>query len=185
MLALYTVSDAYIHYLRTKNGISHVYDNKNTPGSHGRKYLGVMIRMGTVHYFAPLSSPKPSDYLPDGTIRDSNISVFRMTKKVHGKPVLLGTIKILNMIPVPDSELCYYDLQNETDLNYRNLIENELRWIEHNDTRILKSVSIIYNMKIHEETRRTSKNARLLDAILPFPKLEQLCTDWAANHLRE
>ena len=61
-------------------------------------------------------------------------------------------------------------------------IEDEIRWIEHNDTRILQNAKIIYNLKIHEDERRTERNSRMLDAILPFPKLEELHTKWVEEH---
>ena len=38
-----------------------------------------------------------------------------MTKNESGNPVLLGTLKLLNMIPVPASELILYDVDPETD----------------------------------------------------------------------
>lgn len=101
-----------------------------------------------------------------------------MTKNESGNPVLLGTLKLLNMIPVPASELVLYDVDSETDDKYKSLIEDEIRWIEHNDTRILQNAKITYNLKIHESERRTERNSRMLDAILPFLTLEDLYTRW-------
>lgn len=102
------------------------------------KYVGVVISINDYQYFAPLSSPKNSDYI-NGQIRPSNKSIMRMTKNESGNPVLLGTLKLLNTIPVPASELVLYDVDSETDDKYKSLIEDEIRWIEHNDTRILQN----------------------------------------------
>lgn len=100
MLKLYAVSDEYIRYLRVDNQIIHVFDNKEGYRTHDRKYVGVVISINDYQYFAPLSSPKNSDYI-NGQIRHSNKSIMRMTKNESGNPVLLGTLKLLNMIPVP------------------------------------------------------------------------------------
>lgn len=158
-----------------------MFDNKEGHRTHDRKYVGVVISIGDYQYFAPLSSPKRSDYI-NGQIRPSNKSILRITKNENGKPVLLCTLKLLNMIPVPDAELILYDLDSEIDKKYKSLVEDEIRWIEHNDTRILQNAKIIYNLKIHEDERRTERNSRMLDAILPFPKLEELHTKWVEEH---
>lgn len=177
MLKLFSVSDKYINYLKVENGIRHVFDNKEGHRNHERKYLGIVISIDDFKYFAPLSSPKSSDYI-DGKIRPSNKSILRITKIDKGSEVLLSTIKLLNMIPVPDSELISYDVNKETDSKYKLLVADELRWIEHNDTKILEYSRIIYNLKIHESERRTDKNSKLLDAILPFKTLEKLHDEW-------
>jgi protein AbiQ len=40
----------------------------------------------------------------------------------NGKRSLLGTIKLSNMIPVPSNQLIDYELDNEQDVEYKNLI---------------------------------------------------------------
>ncbi len=58
---------------------------------------------------------------------------------------------------------------------------NEIRWIERNDKNILENSRMIYNLKIHESERRTTKNSKLLNSILPFKKLEKLHDNWKKN----
>ena len=127
-----------------------------------------------------MSSPKVSDYI-DGKIRSSNKSILRITKVDKGQEILLSTIKLLNMIPVPDSELLSYNPNEETDLKYKAIIKDEIRWIERNDKNILENSRMIYNLKIHESERRTTKNSKLLNAILPFKELEKLHDNWKKN----
>ncbi|WP_175494496.1 type III toxin-antitoxin system ToxN/AbiQ family toxin [Oribacterium sp. WCC10] len=177
MLKLYSVSDEYIHYLRVENHVTHVFDSKEGHRTHKRKYIGIVISINTYNYFAPLSSPKASDYI-DGKIRSSNTSILRITKIDKGQEILLSTIKLLNMIPVPDSELLSYNPDEETDLKYKSIIKDEIRWIERNDVNILNNSRIIYNLKIHESERKTPKNIKLLNAILPFKELEKLHDNW-------
>lgn len=105
-----------------------------------------------------------------------------MVWNTDGKQRLLGTVRLSNMIPVPESELVKYDPDDEKDLRYRELIANELYWIEHNDTQIITAAKRVYNMKTHEGEIRNEKNAKMLDAIVPFFELQQLCTDWRSKN---
>ena len=60
-MKLYTISDAYISYLRE-------FSSKTILRSEGegyvtsRKYLGVVYEINGYQYFAPFSSPKDSDF---------------------------------------------------------------------------------------------------------------------------
>ena len=64
--------------------------------------------------------------------------------------VLLGTIKISNMIPVFDRTVIkYYDIHNEWDINYKRLIIKELSFIYANKEKIIKTAVRLYNQKIN------------------------------------
>lgn len=124
------VSDKYINYMKNYF-YETMMDNKTNYRKHSRKYIGVVLKINNYNYFAPLSSPKKSDYLNNGNIRKSSTIVLRMVEnKLDGSNVLLGSIKLNNMLPVPDTEINVYDLDNEIDINYKNLVFNELLWIE-------------------------------------------------------
>ena len=97
-------------------------DNKENSRKNTRKYLGIIISINGINYFAPLSSPKKSDYDLNGEIKKSSSIILRMVKDYSSKPQLLGTIKLNNMIPIPDSEIIYYDLSKETNIKYKNLV---------------------------------------------------------------
>ena len=43
----------------------------------------------------------------------------------NGKRTLLGTIKLSNMLPVPQDMLVDYDLDNEEDSDYKDLVLKE------------------------------------------------------------
>lgn len=181
MLEIYTVSDKYIRYLQET--VPHVYDSHEGHRSHDRKYLGVLLSIHEFTYFAPLSSPKRTDYLVGGNqIRRSTLTIMRMTKISNEAESLLGTIRLSHMIPVPDIEICKYDAYAEPDEAYQKLVFDELRWIEHNDTAIIRSAKQVYEIKTHENDRRNEKNAKMLDSILPFFELQQLCAEWQEQH---
>lgn len=176
MLDLYSISDEYIRYLRKE--VPNVYDSHENHRLHSRKYVGILVLVRDIKYFIPLSSPKPSDYLSDGTIRNSTLTILRLTRTNSGVARLLSTMRISHMIPVPDSEIERYNVQGEKDIAYKDLIEDELRWIEHNDTEIQKRAKRVYFLKKNESKTRNERNYKTLDSILPFTKLEYLCEEW-------
>ena len=73
-----------------------------------------------------MSSPKDSDYQIAGAnkvIKKSIIPIIRIVvKNISGEKELKGTLRISQMIPVPDSELELYDLENEADSAYKDFV---------------------------------------------------------------
>ena len=54
------------------------------------------------------------------------------------------------MIPVYNSAvLNYYDINNETDIKYKNLVLDELRFIYANKKKIFKNTNKLYQQKIN------------------------------------
>ena len=103
-MKLYVVTDEYIDYLRQFD--SKVYDNKEDKRKVMRKYLGIVLTINEINYYIPMLSPKKSDY-KDNKIRKSIVPIVRIisNEEIDNIPVLKGTLRISNMIPVPDSEL--------------------------------------------------------------------------------
>ena len=177
-LRLVEISDNYINYMKTFF-YSTMMDNKEGWRSYCRKYVGVMLEINGFKYFAPLSSPKKADYFPDGKIRYSSKIILRMIASSTTKnPVLLGTIKLNNMIPVPDSEINEYDRDNESDLKYKNLIDDELLWIQRNNTSILKAAKLLYNLKRNEFANLNESNKKFYESIIPFAEAEKKCLEF-------
>ena len=88
--------------------------------------------MNGVKYFVPMSSPKETDYQIAGeekVIKKSIIPIIRMTEKNNGVKELKGTLRISHMIPVPETELILYDLENEPDRDYQALVISEAIFI--------------------------------------------------------
>ncbi len=184
-LKIYSVSDRYIEYLRKDTRLSIVFDNKEDVRSHTRKYLGVAFVKNDYHYFIPFSSPKDSDYQisPDGirTIRKSIIPIIRMvtTDTVSGIPELKGTLKISNMIPVPERELTPYLFSDECDLNYKIVVQKEYDFIRANERLILKNAKILYNQKTRSDVLYVETPApRYLNSTVDFLYAEQKCQQY-------
>ena len=113
-MKLYSISDEYINYLRTFD--CKVYDNKENTRKVTRKYLGIVLKINDFNYYVPMSSPKTNDYI-NNEIRKSIIPIIRIIshEEKNKKYSLKGTLRIGNMIPVPDSELIPYDVNAETN----------------------------------------------------------------------
>ena len=181
-LLLFSVSDRYINYLRNDSKLHNVYDNKDDRRTHTRKYLGAVFQKNGYDYFIPLSSPKDTDYLIDAfgnkKLRKSVIPIIRMVEidNKTGKIELKGTLRISNMIPVPQSELSYYDINSETDLDYKNLVNKEYAFIKSNQDKILKNAEVCYNQKINKENLyENGIYPKYLDNVVDFAYAEKCC----------
>ena len=172
---LYNIIDSYISYLRKYD--SHVSDNKIGKRKHSRKYIGAVLQINEYKYFAPLSSPKPKDFNPDGTIRKDPIFLTRIVvKNDSGEDEMKGKILLGNMIPVNEMALKKVNPNDEKDLNYRTLIIKELDFITKNRKEIVRKANIIYNQKIGKY--KIPKHNQYLDCVVDFKLLEEKCKNY-------
>ena len=169
---LYSVSDEYVEWLR--KDFPNVYSNKINSRTHTRKYLGVVLQVGKYNYYVPMSSPKDSDYQIAGAnkvIKKSIVPIIRIVvKNSAGKKELKGTLRISHMIPVPESELELYDLENESDDTYKDLVQNEMIFIRKNREKIDSNAKLLYRQKIANDT-----TAGYVKSALDYKALEVLC----------
>ena len=96
-----------------------------------RKYLGIVLTINEMNYYIPMSSPKKSDY-KENEIRKSIVPIVRIVsnEEKDNIPVLKRTLRISNMISVPNSELILYEPKKEINKDYKILVEKELVFIE-------------------------------------------------------
>lgn len=169
---LYSVSDEYVEWLR--KDFPNVYSNKIDSRTHTRKYLGVVLQIGKYNYYVPMSSPKDSDYQVAGAnkvIKKSIVPIIRIVEKTtSGEKELKGTLRISHMIPVPKSELELYDLENEMDSTYKNLVQKEMIFIRKNREKINSNAKLLYKQKASDDT-----TAGYVKSALNYQALEVLC----------
>ena len=184
-LRIYSISDEYVNYLRSDQQLSGVSDPKKFKRSHTRKYLGVVIQNHNYKYYIPFSSPKKNDYisLPNGTIkiRNSILPIIRMITHdtQSGEIELKGTLKICDMIPVPDSELVPYFIEQETDMHYKDIIQKEYAFINANRSMIIKNAQQLYMQKTCRDEIFAEKAApKYLDSTIDFLYAEQKCKEF-------
>lgn len=177
-MKLYEVTDEYIEYLKQFD--NKVYDTKEGNREVKRKYLGIVLSINDMNYYVPLSSPKKSDF-KENRIRKSIPPIIRIVYKDKntGKIELKGTLRIGNMIPIPESELIYYDVNKEENSNYQILVKKELNFIEKNITMIKEYATIVYNQKVNN--RHVSYENELVD----YKLLEDKCKLFKVNSVKQ
>ena len=114
-IKLYEVSPAYIDYLAPH--APHLFRNKQPGQRNERKYIGVVLAINGVDYFAPLSSFKEKHRkMQEGLdfIKVKNYAVINLN----------------NMFPVPVGQCSYVDISKERNPKYRSLLLAEYRYIK-------------------------------------------------------
>lgn len=170
-LRLYTIDRDYLKYLF---GIDErvMYWENDTYTSE-RKYIGVVLNINNFKYFAPLSSPKNTDYFYKKGIKQVKKSIIPIVRLVTDKGQLLGKIKLSNMIPVTSEHLTLYDIDGETDKKYQSLIVKEMICIRKCKDEITKNALVLHNQKSNGYEK-----INYLEYTLDFKSLEAACLQY-------
>lgn len=134
-MKLYYVDDQYINYLRGFD--SKVYINKFGK----RPYVGVVVSINGIDFFAPLTSPKPKH------VTMKNSLDFR---KINGGK--LGAININYMIPVPKSMLKLVDISSINNTKYKHLLNNQVRFLKSDRIEIEKSARNLLDLATKDDS---------------------------------
>ena len=135
-LSFYTVNSAYCDFLRaTDPCVPFTMDSKSI-----RPFVGIVFSLNTFQYYAPLTSPKKKH------LHMKNQIDFL---KIKGGE--WGAINFNNMIPVlPDClkkiEISFLTTDTKPDIDYKNLLSNQLSWCNSHKDAILKQAEKLYNM---------------------------------------
>ncbi len=127
-LKFYNIDDKYIDYLYQFD--DKVPYNKNQK----RPYIGVIIEIDNIKYFAPLFSPKSTH------------------KKYSDNPTYIkigqdyGIIRFNNMIPVVGDVLTPIDFNIIKDIKYKNLLMAQNNFIQQNTEKIRNVAKKLYKM---------------------------------------
>lgn len=112
----------------------HLFHNKK-PGQHNeRKYIGIILLVEDMKYFAPLSSYKSKhDKMKNGLdfIKIGNYAV----------------VNINSMFPVPEGEYTYVNIKEVKDEQYKKLLMAEYRIIKKLQDKIRKNAAELYKHK--------------------------------------
>ncbi len=157
-IKIYEISRAYIDYLSTNAPL--LFHNSKIGQSNERKYIGIVLQINKMDYFAPLSSFKP---------KHKNMKEALDFIKVRNYAV----INLNNMFPVPKSEYTYIDFKTVEDENYRSLLLSEYRYIKSIQYTIRENALKLYNYKL-KENNNTSLSKRCNDFVL----LESKCVEY-------
>lgn len=142
-IVLIRISMEYTNFLRntidSKVPLEHM-GSDNLP----RPFIGILI-MNNLHQFViPLTSPK---------LKHSRMRNSLDFHKINGGEY--GAINFNNMFPIINDSRIYEVINtelsldcSETELQYRNLIRNQLTWLNlsHNKALVLRKAENLYNM---------------------------------------
>mgnify|MGYP004624998839 FL=1 len=143
-MKFYHIKEDFITYLRQFD--TKVAENKNQT----RPYVGIVLEVNSVKYYAPFSSPKPKHK------KMKNGKDFR---KINNG--LYGAINFNNMIPVLDSALIEIDIANITDVKYRRLLQNQYNSIKSDEKGILRTAENLRKL-LFDEKRNLSEYDRII-----------------------
>ena len=173
-MEFYSVTDGYIDYLSSVH--THVYSNKEITRKNPRKYLGVVFENNGYKYFIPLSSPKKGDFVQNSQgvkeIRKDTYLIFRIVSHEKDGDELKGTLRIANMIPVPESELLIYDVNYESDVDYKNLVLKEQEYVRKNSEKIISRAKNVYNK------HKCGNTEKIMELCLDYTDLERMHDEW-------
>lgn len=167
-LELYVLDEEYVSYLHDIESKVMFWDSEQY--KHSRKYVGVVFTINGFSYFAPLSSPKPSDYFYREGERHIKKDIIPLIRLVDDDGILLGKIKLNNMIPVRETNIHVCDIEHEPDRKYRNFLLKDMICIRKAESKIKKYAQILYKQKT-----RGYKNIPYLDNTVDFVRLEAAC----------
>ena len=156
-MKFYHVKDDYINFLRKYDG--KVADNKHET----RPYVGIVLEIGSVKYYAPFSSPKPKHKTMKNTID------FR---KIAGG--LYGAINFNNMIPVTDSALILIDIEKIGDDKYRRLLQNQYKAIRSDTIQIQKTANLLRVLLLSDNSELADYEIRIKQRCCDIKLLEKI-----------
>lgn len=168
-LAFYDVPSDYVNYLRdfenSIRGFSRVplvdYEAHNRKGKF---FCGIVLQINDFQYFVPVSS----------NIHDHPNTIF-----LYDRHKRIGSLRFGFMIPVPERVMKERLIRNETDPQYRRLLEKELAYCRRNDSSIREMALKTY-MTISLSGRGIEP--RHLDRSCDFRLLEGACAIYAREH---
>ncbi len=112
--SFYMVDTDYCDYLRESDPrVPYTMERKSI-----RPFVGIVFSVHNVHYYAPLTSPKPN---------------FNNMIPVHPGSLRKVEIKIL-------------ETDSQQNIAYKNLLSNQLSWCNSNRSTILKQAEKLYRL---------------------------------------
>ena len=155
-MKFYHIQDDFITFLRQYD--SKVAENKNQT----RPYVGVVLEINSIKYYAPFSSPKPKHK----NINPKAIDIYKI------KDGELGVVNINNMIPTPIEELTEV-LPIITDKKYKKMLEEQLTFLNNHKADLFKKINLFQNMY-----RKGHLSENIKDRCCQFVLLEEKCLQY-------
>jgi len=135
-LKFYRADEGYCDFLRQFDPcVPYIhYDNNHRP------FIGILLTVKGINYYAPLASPK---------IKHINMkNQIDFMKINNGK---WGAINFNNMIPIHPKcltpiDMKINDIDDKIEINYKNLLSNQLSWCNSNKEKIIERADKLYHI---------------------------------------
>lgn len=157
-LKIYRISEKYIRFLQSRD-----YRVQYNKGNR-RPYVGVVLVVGAYRYFVPMESPKPNH---------RNIKTGHHIMRLDDGR--LGLLGFNNMVPVHDDALISFNIDNEPDSNYAELLRRQVTFINRHKADVMHHAAQTYYGVVQKQ------NAFLLKICCDFKKLERACSQYNPN----
>lgn len=157
-LKFYEIDNAYINYLSPI--APHLFKNKKPGQQNERKYIGIVLNINGMDYFAPLSSFKPK-----------HIQMKEGLDFIKVKNYVV--INLNNMFPVPGGVYHYVNIGSVRDPHYKALLQAEYRFVKSIQDRIRKNAKALYAHKL-----QCGESTALAKRCNDFRKLELACEEY-------
>lgn len=139
-----------------------------------RPYVGVVVEIEDIKYYAPFTSPKPKH------LKMKNGKDFR---KIQGGEY--GAINFNNMIPVPDCALRLLDIEHEPDEKYKRLLQNQYRAIRSEMVAITNTAFKLRTLLLTDDEKLTEFDKKIKERCCDLKTLERVYRRYPKNQAEE
>lgn len=162
-LKLYRINELYARYIYYQDEkVLKAFDIKSK-----RPFIGIILKINEINYFAPLSSPKMKHKSMKNTIDFIKIN--------NGRD---GVINLNNMIPIPKEQYYEINVKEEIrkDRKYGIILKYQIKWCNNNKIQIINNARKLYNLIIKEKA-----NLNLKKRCCNFKMLEERLNQYILN----
>ncbi|MBU5228151.1 type III toxin-antitoxin system ToxN/AbiQ family toxin [Clostridium senegalense] len=163
---IFRVNSNYIRYLN-KFDAKVMYNKDNL---HTRPYVGIVLDINNLNYFAPLTSPKPKHEK-----MKNNLGFM----KIRLKDNEYGAVNINNMIPIKEDQLIKFNINDEKDNKYKKLLKNQFKFLYRNADNIHHSALKLYEKVVIQ------KDINFINMCCDFKVLENKCLEYDYKKTKE
>ena len=157
-LLFYEINEQYIDFLSKFS--QHLFHNAKATQSYSRKYVGILFEIDGLKYFAPLSSFKPKHNRLSETL--DFIKIGNM-----------AVINLNNMFPVIEGVFSLKNPSDESNPQYKTLLNNEIRIIRQKTKQIINNANAVYKHKMTNDGK-----SKLSQRCNDFRLLEEKCKEF-------
>ena len=161
---IYNIKNEYIKYIKKYD--SNVADNKN----ESRPYIGIILEIDGIKYYAPFTSPKQ---------KHKSMHNTKDFRKICGGQ--LGAINFNNMIPVPDKAILPICINQEQNLQYRRLLQKQYRAIQQDWETIQTTAEKLHTLVFMSDELLTPNDRKIKQRCCNLPLLETVYENWHCN----